>query len=49
MQVGFGRRLVVFGATNLEEIITRRGIKGTVTDILFYCYLFIDFCMFGVE
>jgi hypothetical protein len=24
----------IFGTTNLEEIITRRGIKGTVTDIL---------------
>jgi hypothetical protein len=39
MQVNLGRRLAVFGTTELEEIITRHGIKGTITDILFY-YLF---------
>jgi hypothetical protein len=49
MQVSLGRRLAVFGTTELEEIITRRGIKGTVTDLLFYCFMFIYFGMFGVE
>jgi len=49
MQVILGRKLVVFGTTELEEIITRHGIKGTVTDILFYLFLFIYFGMFGVE
>jgi hypothetical protein len=49
MQVSLGRRLAVFGTTELEEIITRRGIKGTVTDILFYCFLFVRFGIFGVE
>jgi hypothetical protein len=49
MQVILGRRLAVFGATELEEIITRRGIKGIVTDLLFYFSLFIYFGMFGVE
>jgi hypothetical protein len=49
IQVNLGRRLAVFGTTELEEIITIRGIKGTVTNILFYSFLFIDFGMFGVE
>jgi hypothetical protein len=49
MQFILGRRLAVFGTTELEEIITRRRIKGTVTDLLFYCFMFIDFGMFGVE
>jgi hypothetical protein len=49
MQVGLGRRLAVFGTTELEEIITRHGIKGTVTDLLSYCFLFIYFGMFEVE
>jgi hypothetical protein len=49
MQVSLGRRLAVFGTTELEEIITRRGIKGTITDLLSYCFLFICFGMFGVE
>jgi hypothetical protein len=48
MQVNFGRRLAVFGATELEDIITRRWIKGTVTDLLFYSFMFIYFGMFGV-
>jgi hypothetical protein len=49
MQVNLGRRLAVFGTTKLEEIITRCGIKGTITDLLSYCFLFIFFGMFGVE
>jgi hypothetical protein len=36
MQVSLGRRLAVFGTTELEEIITRDGIKCTVIDILSY-------------
>jgi hypothetical protein len=48
MQVIFGRRLAVFGTTKLEEIITRRWIKGIVIDLLFYYFLFIYFGMFGV-
>jgi hypothetical protein len=48
MQVSFGRRLAALGATELEEIITKRWIKGTVTDLLFHCFLFIYFGMFGV-
>jgi hypothetical protein len=36
MKFSFGRRLAAFGATELEEIITRHWIKGTVTDILFH-------------
>jgi hypothetical protein len=48
MQVSLGRRLAVFGTTDLEEIITRCGIEGTVTDLLFYCFIFIYFGMFGV-
>jgi hypothetical protein len=49
MQVILGRRIVVFVTTELEEIITKHGIKGIVTDILFYYFMFIDFGMFGVE
>jgi hypothetical protein len=36
MQVILGRRLAVFGTIELEEIITRCGIKGTITDLLLY-------------
>jgi hypothetical protein len=39
----------MFGTTELEEIITRCGIKVTFTDLLFYCFMFIYFGMFGVE
>jgi hypothetical protein len=48
MQVSFGRRLAASGATELEEIITRHWIKGTVIDILFHYFMFIYFGMFGV-
>jgi hypothetical protein len=48
MQVSFGRRLAALGATELEEIITKHWIKGTITDLLFHCFLFIYFGMFGV-
>jgi hypothetical protein len=47
-EVIFWRRLAVFGALDLEEIITRCWIKGTVIDLLFHCFLFIYFGMFGV-
>jgi len=49
MQVNLGRRLAVVGTTKLEEIITKRGIKVTVTDLLSCFFLFICFGMFGVE
>jgi hypothetical protein len=49
MQVNLGRRRAVVRTIELEEIITRHGIKGTVTDLLSYCFLFICFGMFGVE
>jgi hypothetical protein len=48
MQVIFGRRLASLGATELEEIIIECWIKGTVADLLFHCFLFIYFGMFGV-
>jgi hypothetical protein len=48
MQVSLGRRLAVFGTTKLEEIITNRGIKGTITYLLLYFFMFIYFGMFGV-
>jgi hypothetical protein len=48
MQVNFGRRLAAFGATDFEEIITKRWIKGTVIDLLFHFFLFTYFGMFGV-
>jgi len=48
MQVSLGRRLAVIGTTELEEIITRRGIKGIFIDLLSYFFLFICFGMFGV-
>jgi hypothetical protein len=48
MQVSFGMRLATFGATELEEILTKRWIKGTVSDLLFHCFMFIYFGMFGV-
>jgi hypothetical protein len=38
MQVIFGRRLAAFGAKELKEIITKRGIKGTIIDLLFYFF-----------
>jgi hypothetical protein len=49
MWVSLGRRLAVVGTTELEEIITRHGIKGTITDLLYYLSLLICFDMFGVE
>jgi hypothetical protein len=49
MQVILGRILAVFGTTELEEIIAKRGINDIVTDLLFYYFLFIYFGMFGVE
>jgi hypothetical protein len=49
MQVSLGRRRVVVGTTELEEIIIRCGIKGTTTNLLSYFFLFICFGMFGVE
>jgi hypothetical protein len=36
MQVSLGRRLAIFGTTEIEEITTRHEIKGTVTDVLSY-------------
>jgi hypothetical protein len=36
MQVNLGRRRAVVGTTELEEIITRRGIKGKITELLSY-------------
>jgi hypothetical protein len=48
MQVNFGRRLAAFGATEIEEIITKRWIKCTITNILFHYFMFIYFGMFGV-
>jgi hypothetical protein len=48
MQVIFGRRLAALGATKLEDIITKCWIKGTVTNLLFNCFMFIYFGMFGV-
>jgi hypothetical protein len=48
MQVSFGRILVALGAIDLEEIITRHWIKGTVTDLIFHFFMFIYFGMFGV-
>jgi hypothetical protein len=48
MLVIFGRILASFEAIELEEIITRHWIKGTITDLLFHFFLFIYFVMFGV-
>jgi hypothetical protein len=48
MHASFGRRLAVLGATKLEEVNTKRWIKGTISDLLFHFFLFIYFGMFGV-
>jgi hypothetical protein len=48
MQVILGRRLAVFGTTYIEEMITKRGIKGTIIDILSYFFIFIYFGMFWI-
>jgi hypothetical protein len=49
MQVILGRIHAVVGTTDLDDIIIRRGMKGIVTDIISYCFLFICAGMFGIE
>jgi hypothetical protein len=48
MKVRFGRRLAALGATELEEVNTKRWIKGTLSDLLLNFFPFIYFGMFGV-